>query len=166
MLDDVIANKVATIERCIARVREEYLDDPARLDSLTVEDSVVFNLQRACEASIELAMRIVSMRRLGVPQESRGAFEMLQRAGVIEESLADRMKRMVGFRNVAVHDYTRLSRPILLSILRERLGGFEEFCRAAVAGSSHGPSSWRLDWWSKAWRGRWLRGSVRAELSA
>ena len=66
MLDDVIANKVATIERCIGRVREEYRDDPARLDSVTVEDSVVLNLQGACVASIDLAMRIVSMRRLRI----------------------------------------------------------------------------------------------------
>jgi uncharacterized protein YutE (UPF0331/DUF86 family) len=141
VLDDVVANKVATIEHCVDRVRAEYLGDPSRLDSLTVEDSVVLNLQRACEASIDLAMRIVSMRRLGVPQDSRGAFEMLQRAGILDESLADRMKRMVGFRSVAVHDYQRLSRPILLSILRERLGDFEEFCRAAVASSTSGPSS-------------------------
>jgi uncharacterized protein YutE (UPF0331/DUF86 family) len=43
------------------------------------------------------------------------------------------MKRMVGFRNIAVHDYQRLSRPILLAILEERLGDFEAFSRAVVA---------------------------------
>lgn len=42
------------------------------------------------------------------------------------------MKKMVGFRNVAVHDYQRLSRPILVAVLRERLGDFEEFCRAVA----------------------------------
>lgn len=133
MLDDVLTNKVATIERCLARVREEYRDDPSRLESLTVEDSVVLNLQRACEASIDLAMRVVALRRLGVPQESRAAFELLQDAGMIGPDLCQRMKRMVGFRNVAVHDYQRLHRPILISVLRERLGDFEEFCRAIVA---------------------------------
>lgn len=78
MLDDVVTNKIATIERCLARVREEYRDEPARLDSLTVEDSIVLNLQRACEASIDLAMRLVALRRLGVPPESRAAFELLE----------------------------------------------------------------------------------------
>jgi uncharacterized protein YutE (UPF0331/DUF86 family) len=132
VLDDVVTNKIATIERCLARVREEYRDDPGRLASLTVEDSVVLNLQRACEASIDLAMRLVALRRLGVPQESRAAFELLEGAGVIDSGLAARMKKMVGFRNVAVHDYQRLSRPILVAVLRERLGDFEDFCRAVA----------------------------------
>lgn len=135
MLDEVLTNKVATIERCLARVREEYRDDPTRLESPTVEDSIVLNLQRACEASIDLAMRVVTLRRLGVPQESPAAFELLQDAGVLAPDLCQRMKRMVGFRNVAVHDCQRLSRPILVAVLRERLGDFEEFCRAIVARS-------------------------------
>lgn len=132
MLDDVVANKVATIERCIARVREEYRGDPARLESHTIEDSIVLNLQRACEAAIDLAMRLVSLNRLGVPQESRAAFELLESARMLDAERSGRMKRMVGFRNIAVHDYQRLSRPILLAILDERLGDFEAFSRAVV----------------------------------
>ncbi len=135
-VDDVFANKIAVIERCLARAREEFREDPSRLDNPTVEDSIVLNLQRACEASIDLAMRVVTRRRLGVPQESRGAFELLQKDGVLSEELCSKMKRMVGFRNIAVHDYQRLSRPILISILRERLVDFEAFCRAVVESSS------------------------------
>lgn len=37
------------------------------------------------------------------------------------------MQAMVGFRNVAVHDYQALSLPILHRILKERLGNFLEF---------------------------------------
>ena len=98
-----------------------------------VEDSIVLNLQRACEAAIDLALRLVSLNRLGVPQESRAAFELLESAGMLDAELSGRMKRMVGFRNIAVHDYQRLSRPILLAILEERLGDFEAFSRAVVA---------------------------------
>ncbi|MEQ1779616.1 MAG: hypothetical protein ABL863_13835 [Nitrosomonas sp.] len=29
MADDVLINKAATIERCVARVREEYVKNPA-----------------------------------------------------------------------------------------------------------------------------------------
>jgi len=132
VLDDVVANKVAIIERCVARVREEYRGDPARLEAHTVEDSIVLNLQRACEAAIDLAMRLVSLHRLGVPQESRAAFELLESAGMLDAERSSRMKRMVGCRHIAVHDDQRISRPILLSILDERLGDFEAFARAVV----------------------------------
>ena len=105
MADDVVLNKAAIIERCVARVREEHAGDPRNLtDNPTRQDSIILNLQRACEAAIDLAMHIVRERHLGIPQESRDAFELLFRAGLIDADLSGRLKRMVGFRNVAVHD--------------------------------------------------------------
>ena len=41
--------------------------------------------------------------------------------------MAGRMKRMVGFRNVAVHDYQRLNLDIVRSIVHERLDDFLAF---------------------------------------
>lgn len=132
MSDDVLLNKVATIERCLGRAREEFAGDPSRLENLTIQDSIVLNIQRACEASIDLAMHAVARRRLGIPQESRAAFGMLAEAGVLQAELAVRLQRMVGFRNVAVHDYQKINRAILLAILREHLVDFEAFCRALM----------------------------------
>jgi uncharacterized protein YutE (UPF0331/DUF86 family) len=130
--DDVILAKIATIERCLERIREEYGGRPDRLDDYRTEEMIVLNLQRACEASIDIAMRIVARRRLGFPQESRQTFELLEPIGVLSASLTERMKHMVGFRNVAVHDYTKLNKQILLSILDKNLVDFDEFCRAVV----------------------------------
>ena len=57
MADDVALNKAGIIERCLARVREVHAGDDANLfDDPTRQDSIVLNLQRACEASIDLAM--------------------------------------------------------------------------------------------------------------
>jgi hypothetical protein len=51
-MDDVILNKAAAIERCLHRVREVYADDDRNLrEDLTRQDSIVLNLQRACEAA-------------------------------------------------------------------------------------------------------------------
>jgi uncharacterized protein YutE (UPF0331/DUF86 family) len=132
MSDDIVLNKVASIDRCVARVREETASDLDVLDDQTVQDAVVLNLQRACETSVDLAMHLVATRRLGVPQESRNAFEPLRDAGVIDPDLTERLRRMVGFRTIAVHEYRRLSREILESIIRERLDDFAEFARSAL----------------------------------
>jgi uncharacterized protein YutE (UPF0331/DUF86 family) len=132
--DDVALNKVAAIQRCLQRAREEFAGDPARLESQTVEDAIVLNLQRACESAIDLAMHVVAREALGVPQSSRDAFGLLERAERISPSLSARMQRMVGFRNVAVHDYAQLDRAIVVAILTERLGDFEEICRALGPG--------------------------------
>lgn len=130
MADDVALNKAAIIERCLARVRSVHAGDDANLfDDPTRQDSIVLNLQRACEASIDLAMHIVRKQRLGLPQESREAFDLLEQAELLPPELARAMRAMVGFRNVAVHSYRELDLVIVRAVVHERLGDFEAFTR-------------------------------------
>jgi uncharacterized protein YutE (UPF0331/DUF86 family) len=133
LADDVSINKAATLERCVARVREEYSGNEANLFSdQTRQDAIILNLQRACEAAIDLAMHRVRLHRLGVPQESRDAFSMLAEAGRLDPVLAGRMAKMVGFRNIAVHDYRSLNLGIVKSIVTERLDDFLALARWAL----------------------------------
>lgn len=133
MADDVVLNKAASIERCLQRVLAEYADDLQNLIAhQTKQDAIVLNLQRACETTIDLAMYVISQRKLGVPQDSRDAFTLLQIAGVLPVDLTIRLQRMVGFRNVAVHDYTRLNLDIIQSIITKRLDEFRTFSPTIV----------------------------------
>jgi uncharacterized protein YutE (UPF0331/DUF86 family) len=68
------------------------------LKNFTKQDSIILNIQRACEASIDLAMHVVAERRLGLPQTSR----VIEAEGIIPSALARKMQAMVGFRNIAV----------------------------------------------------------------
>ena len=55
MPDDVVLNKSAVIERCLARIREEYQGYEAELmTDFTRQDSIILNLLRACEAALML----------------------------------------------------------------------------------------------------------------
>lgn len=134
MADDVVLNKVAIIERCVARAREEYADNEANLfGNQTCQDAIILNLQRDCEAAIDLAMHLVRTHRLGIPQETREAFELLRDAQLVPTEAAERMVRMVGFRNIAVHDYRKLDLQIVKNIVTTRLDDFLEFTRAVLA---------------------------------
>lgn len=134
MADDVLINKAAAIERAVRRVREEHAGDDANVTAnQTRQDSIVLNLQRACESSIDAAMHLVRIHRLGVPQETREAFEFLQQAQIIDAELADRLKKMVGFRNIAVHDYQRLSLDIVRQIVAQHLDDFLKFTRVLLS---------------------------------
>ncbi len=128
MVDDVLLNKAATIERCVARVREEYEKGPETFAlDVTRQDSVVLNLQRACEAALDMGQHLIRRERLGVPQSSRDVFELLARGGWLETSLLPSMKNMVGFRNIAVHEYQSLQLPIVVSIITKHLSDFIAF---------------------------------------
>jgi len=98
----------------------------------TKQDAIILNLQRSCETAIDLAMYVVNQRRLGAPQESRDAFGLLQTAGILPADLATSMQRMVGFRNVAVHEYTRLNLEVVQAIITKQLEDFRAFSSTIV----------------------------------
>lgn len=133
MADDVVLNKAASIERCLQRINEEFAGDKQSLaTNQTKQDAIILNLQRACETAIDLAMYVVSQRKLGVPQDSRDAFTLLQTAGILSFDLATRMQRMVGFRNVAVHEYTRLNLDVVYAIITKQLDDFRAYSSTIV----------------------------------
>lgn len=130
MNDDVILNKIANIERCLNRISEEYSGKEDRFRAnITIQDSILLNLQRACEASIDLANYLIRKNKLGSPQNSRESFEILAQAKIIDAVLSDKMRRMVGFRNVAIHEYQTLSLDIVESILQNDLADFNLFTK-------------------------------------
>ncbi len=133
MPDDVLLNKSATVERCVARAREEYAHSPATFATdFTRQDAAVLNIQRACEAVLDMGQHLVRRHQLGVPQSARDVFTLLVRAHWIDDKLADALKRMVAFRNIAVHDYQSLLLPILVSVITLHLNEFLEFTQKVL----------------------------------
>ncbi len=133
MADSVILNKVASIERCLRRVEEDYRGFEADFESNFMrQDAVILNLQRACEQSIDLANHLARIKELGIPQNSRQAFELLAEAGIIEDGLSKGLGAMAGFRNIAVHNYTKLDLAVVKAIIETRLPTFLEFTRIAL----------------------------------
>jgi uncharacterized protein YutE (UPF0331/DUF86 family) len=98
-MNDVVAGKVRNIRDCVARLRAV---DPRTLAGIEsdqlVQESLVLNVQRACQAAIDLATHLVQAARLGPPDDSRDAFRRLEGAGRLSPTLSARLQAMVGFR--------------------------------------------------------------------
>jgi uncharacterized protein YutE (UPF0331/DUF86 family) len=137
MPDDVVLAKAEIIERCLRRINEVYDGSPANLrGDLTKQDSILLNLERACQAAIDLALRLVRLRTLGLPKESREAFVLLEQDGAIPPELAQSLRAMVGFRNIAVHNYRGLDLDKVEAILSRRLPDLRRFASLAIQCSS------------------------------
>ena len=133
MADDVLINKSATVERCVARAREEYAHDPANFATdVARQDAAILNVQRACEAVLDMGQYIVRREGLGVPQSARDVFELMARGQWIDSALAEALKRMVAFRNIAVHDYQSLILPILINVITGHLDESLIFTRTVL----------------------------------
>ena len=133
MTDDVLLNKAATIERCVARAREEYAHNPATFATdYTRQDAAILNIQRACEAALDMGQHLIRREKLGIPQSARDVFALLAQGGWITSPLAESLKHMVGFRNIAVHDYQAMQLPITVSIIESHLDEFLQYSQAVL----------------------------------
>lgn len=128
----VIINKSIIVENCLSRINEEYENNINNLNDYTKQDSIVLNLQRACEACLDMAMYVVSTRKLGVPQVKREAFELLYRNNLIDKEMYINMKNMVGFRNIAIRDYKNIDDEVLIDILDNHLEELRSFSKAML----------------------------------
>jgi uncharacterized protein YutE (UPF0331/DUF86 family) len=127
MQDDVLLNKADTLEKYVLRITEIYGNDPKNIyQNQTSQDAIVLNLERACQAAIDMAMRAVKIRKLGLPKESRDAFDLLLGSELISRDLCRRMHGLIGFRNTAVHNYKKLDLKVVESIILNHLKDFKE----------------------------------------
>ncbi|MBI4826304.1 MAG: DUF86 domain-containing protein [Nitrospirae bacterium] len=129
---DIILAKTGNIQRCLRRIKETTNLNPESLNDIDKQDIFILNLQRATEAAIDIAAHIAASEGLGLASAIKDNFRFLNEAGIINESLLKKMQSMVGFRNIAVHDYQSINVDILKSILTGNLKDLEEFYTAVL----------------------------------
>lgn len=135
---DVVTAKISTLERCLSRI--ETIKQQAGLSEVDRDDILALNLERAIQAVIGLATHIVATESYGVPDSAGDAFRLLGERKMIPADLVKRLQKMVGFRNIAIHDYRKLDPAIVEAILGRRLGDLREFAARVIEGFGLGPA--------------------------
>ena len=123
------------MERCIQQIDNYYAQDsgvPFEVDDLR-QDAIAMNLQRACELALDIANHLIKTKKLGLPQDSKESFALLQRGGIIDVQRMTKLQAMVGFRNVLVHEYTRLDLNILVAVIEVHSRELVAFANTALA---------------------------------
>ncbi len=134
--EDIVLAKVSTIRKAVATIRS--------LDSVLAGaekewmrlDLTVLNLQRAVEAAIDVASHLISANGWELPRDARHVFEILAARRVISGALLKVLHAAVGFRNIAVHDYTKLDPQIVRGIATDHLDDLEEFANEVLRKTS------------------------------
>lgn len=133
MFDARMFDKIATVERCVGRAREEYFKEPATFGTdFTRQDAAILNIQRACEACIDLGAMIIREQKLGLPRSNADLFDVLGTSGWCEPALALDLKRMVGYRNIVVHAYTTLDLAITIAVIERHLDTLLAFTKGLL----------------------------------
>jgi uncharacterized protein YutE (UPF0331/DUF86 family) len=122
----LIAKKLALVETCVEQLRT--LARPGEIaNDVREERFVEHTLQIALQAVIDTAAQVVSDQRLGEPETYRDLFDLLEKHGFFGSSLAEKLRAMVGMRNILVHAYQTVDLAIVREVVEHHLEDLLEF---------------------------------------
>ena len=128
MDQEVVEQKLESLRRCLQRIEDKC---PAEADTLMtdydLQDIVSLNLSRAVQLCVDIAAHLISGLDQAPPDTMGQTFDRLVQAGLLTESLAINLKKSVGFRNIAVHNYDAINWQIKYSIVKNHLVDFSTF---------------------------------------
>ena len=75
---------------------------------------------------------LISRKRLRIPDEEGNIFVVLSEEEIIGKELAERMKGMVNFRNILVHEYLEIDNELVHRNLTQNLHDFNKFAQAII----------------------------------
>ena len=131
---EIIEQKLESLRRAIQRVSDKC---PASPDILArdfdAQDIVSLNLTRAVQITVDIGSHLIACTDYPPPTTMGEVFEVMNQAGFIDAKLAERMKKAVGFRNLAVHNYDAINWAIVYAIATQHLDDFKDFARAVIA---------------------------------
>jgi uncharacterized protein YutE (UPF0331/DUF86 family) len=131
---EVTKRKLEALRRCLARIRARRPADAAALAvDEDAQDVLVLNLSRAVQLCVDIAAHCLADSNVPVPATMGEAFSSLAVGGTIDAELAGRLRRAVGFRNIAVHNYEAIDWDIVFTLAGEPLADFEAFAVAVSA---------------------------------
>ena len=130
---ELIEQKLESLRRAVQRVSDkcpESVEILAR--DFDAQDIVSLNLTRAVQLSVDIGSHLIACTNYPPPGTMGQVFDVLSDAGFIVAELAERMKKAVGFRNLAVHNYEDINWSIVYAIATQHLDDFKEFARAVA----------------------------------
>ena len=121
-------------QRCAGRIREKRPANPdVFVQDYDLQDIVALNLTRAVQLCVDVGAHIIAGGERPPPDTMSETFDAMAQTGILDRNLADRMKKAVGFRNVAVHSYRSIDWAIVHAICQNHLDDFDDFASAVVS---------------------------------
>lgn len=124
----ILAQKIESLRRCIKRVAEKTPTDVDQLiEDPDIQDILVLNISRAVQLCVDIGSHIISETEEPAPATMGDVFTTLTKLGAITPATREVMRKAVGFRNVAVHNYDTINWEIVFAICQKSLPDFRRF---------------------------------------
>ncbi len=131
---DKLRQKAEFLRDTLRRLRE--IRDEGReafLESDVAEAATTRYLQIGIESIVDAANHIIAREGLGLPKTYQESIDLLIGQGFLPRDRIETFRRMVRFRNRAVHLYDTIEPEQIWDIVENHLEDFEVFLRALVS---------------------------------
>ena len=130
---EVVEQKLESLRRCLRRIETKCPTDAATLVAdIDLQDIVSLNLSRAVQISVDIGSHLIAGMEVPPPDSMGQTFDVLAQQGILSNDLSSSLKKAVGFRNIAVHNYESINWNIVHSIVKYHLADFSEFAKAVA----------------------------------
>ena len=124
----VLSHRLSALESYLAELRsflqgsrEAFVREPAR------HHLAERYLHLASECVLDIAQHVIADQGYRQAASYKDLMEVLSEEGLIDDGLAERLKRWMGFRNVLVHFYMDIDHGLSYDAIQDDLGDLEEF---------------------------------------
>jgi len=113
------------------------LQKEAKNEKVFISDFHLFGnteryLQLAVQVIIDVSHLIIIDLGLKRPEDNYEAISILFENKIISENLVRKLTKMIGLRNILVHEYGKIDRRKIYEILKEQIGDLEEFKKQII----------------------------------
>lgn len=130
----VVEQKIESLRKCLLRVEQRCPDSlEDLLSDIDAQDVLVLNLSRAVQLCVDISLHILSGRDQPVPETMGQAFTELAAESIINNELSEKMRKAVGFRNIAIHNYQEINWAIVYAIAKEKRIDFKQFAKQVLS---------------------------------
>ena len=130
---EVVDQKLESLRRCLLRLETKCPLDPSILVAdVDLQDIISLNLSRAVQICVDIGAHIIAGLEIPPPGTMGETFDLLAQEGVLSKELATNLKKAVGFRNIAIHNYETINWHIVYSIVKNHLEDFNAFAKIVV----------------------------------
>jgi len=125
---EVVRDRENRIRRYVSDLRDMIrISEAEFLENRERQYAVLHAVQLAIEASVEIATHICVADNLGIPSSYVDAFDMLEKASIVDGTLAEELRGMARFRNRIVHFYGEIDLRRVYRLLQSHLADFDRY---------------------------------------
>ena len=129
----VIEVRLKKLDHAVSRLKRiQQISKDEYTNNQDYQDIAERNFQVAIQTCIDIANYIIAGQNLLVLDEQENVFIVLGKNGVLPEELIEKIKGMVSFRNILVHNYLYTDPNQVYDILQNQLSDFNSFAQAIV----------------------------------